>query len=120
MPEINISCPGLDSITLKCDKVIERISRKPISSDLPNAETLAIDLRIIASVIALTGFFTTYADKNALRDFTKDADGTSGNVQIIFPHENNKEISTMILSLTTDYIEGEGHWKFTLELKEIF
>lgn len=119
MPEIKLEF-GATSITLKCDKVIERISRSPIKSDLPGSETLAIDLGVIASILALTGFFANYSEKNALRNFVKESDGTDGAVQVTFPHEGNKKFSTMIKALNTDYTEGEAQWHFTLELIEVF
>ena len=103
MPEIVLKYGG-DEITLKCDKVIERISRSPIKADLPGSETLAIDLGMIASVLALTGFFTTYSEKKKLREFVKISDGTSGAIIVRFPHEDNKEISTMVKSLNIVYI----------------
>lgn len=119
MPEIKLKY-GATELTLKCDKVIERISRSPIKSDLPGSETLAIDLGMIASILALTGFFITYSEKNELRDFVKTSDGTSGAIKVTFPHEGNKEINCMIKSLNTDYTEGEGQFHFILELIEVF
>ena len=119
MPEIILKYEG-DQITLKCDKVLEKISRSPIQSALPGATTLAIDLGMIASILALTGFFTTYGEKNNLRDFVKNVDGTDGAITVVFPHEGSKEISTMVKSLNLSYTEGEGQYAFTLELIEVF
>jgi len=119
MPEIEIGV-GSDKVTLKVEKIAERISKQPIVSPLPGAETIMLDLKQITSKIVMEGFWTDYAAKNTFLSKLASWDGSEGGIEVKFPHEGNRILKTCVESCIVTYIEGEAQWKFTLTLNQYY
>ncbi|MHC1583702.1 MAG: hypothetical protein ACXQTM_03600 [Methanosarcinales archaeon] len=119
MPEVEIGV-GSDKVTLKVEKIAERISKQPIVSPLPEAETVMVDLGQITTKIVMEGFWTNYGDKSTFLSKLVSWDGSEGGIEVKFPHEGNRTIKTCIDSCIVTYIEGEGQWKFTLTLNQYY
>ena len=117
MPEIEIG-PSDDKVTLKVEKIAERVSKEPIVSALPDAETIMLDLGQLTTKIVMEGFWTDYDLKNVFLSKLKTWNGTEGSIEVKFSHEGNRVLKTCIDSCVITYIEGEGQWKFTLTLYE--
>lgn len=119
MPKVIFAYPGKTSLTLKIEKIYERIS-KDVQVKGFNGETIvSIDLGLITNLVAFEGYIptTNYATKKALKIASKDWTGSGAIITITIPYEDDT-YSGIFKSLTITYIEGEKQWKFTAEFAE--